>query len=440
MNIGWEIIIILLLIILNGVFTMSEIAVVSSKKPRLQQRANEGDAHAKKALELASNPNPFLSTIQVGITLIGVLVGAVGGATLGDKLTPIIAGIPVFAPYATSIALFIVVLLITYFSIVLGEIVPKRIGLQNPERLAASLAGPMLFISRIFRPLVWFLTKSSDFVLRLLGQKPSIETPVTEEEILVQIDQSKQAGVIEETEQDMVEGVFRMHERRVFSLMTPRSEIVWLDVKDSPEDIQKVIEESMYSRFPVCEDSLDNVLGIIKARDLLLESLHGEPLALKRNLQSVKYIPETSFASRALEIFKSGAAEMLLIVDEFGSVQGILTINDILEEIVGDLEVGEPQATQRQDGSWLLDGMLSIEDFKEIFNIRRIPDEDEYETLGGFVMTSLGRVPKATDRFEWTIFRFEVMDMDGNRVDKVLVTTIPPANPTEKQLDKPSPS
>jgi len=440
MNVGWEILIIFFLIILNGIFAMSEISVVSSKKPRLQQRANEGDVHAKKALELASNPNPFLSTVQVGITLIGVLAGAVGGATLGDKLTPIVAGIPVLEPYASSIALFIVVLLITYFSIVLGEIVPKRIGLQNPERLAASLAGPMLFISRIFQPLVWLLTKSSDLVLRLLGQKPSIETPVTEEEILVQIDQSKQAGVIEETEQDMVEGVFRMHERRVFSLMTPRSEIVWLDVNDSPEEIQKVIEESMYSRFPVCEDSLDNVLGIIKARDLLLESLHGEPLALKRNLQSVKYIPETAFASRALEIFKSGAAEMLLIVDEFGSVQGILTINDILEEIVGDLELGEPQATQRQDGSWLLDGMLSIEDFKEIFNIRRIPDEDEYETLGGFVMTSLGRVPKAADRFEWTVFRFEVMDMDGNRVDKVLVTTIPPAISSEKQQDKPSAS
>jgi len=438
MNIGWETLIIFLLIVLNGIFAMSEIAVVSSKKPRLQQRANEGDQRAKRALDLAGDPNPFISTVQVGITLIGVLAGAVGGATLGSQIAPFIARIPILAPYATSIALFIVVLFITFFSIVLGEIVPKRIGLQNPERIAASLAGFMLFISRIFQPLVWLLTKSSDLVMRLLGQKPSVEPPVTEEEILVQIDQGTQAGVIEETEQDMVEGVFRMHERRVFSLMTPRSEIVWLDVKDSPEDIQKVIEESMFSRFPVCEDSLDNVLGVIKARDLLLESLHGEPLALKLNLQQVKYIPETAFASRALEIFKSGAAEMLLIVDEFGSVQGILTMNDILEEIVGDLEVGEPQATQRQDGSWLLDGMLPIEDLKEIFNIRHIPDEDEYETLGGFVMTSLGRVPKPADRFEWTIFRFEVMDMDGNRVDKVLVTTIPPPATATSPETKPA--
>jgi putative hemolysin len=432
MNAGWEILIIFLLILLNGIFALSEISVVSSKKPRLQQRANEGDIRAKHALDLASNPSSFLSTVQVGITLIGILAGAVGGATLGDHLTPVIAQIPFLEPYASSLALFIVVLLITYFSIVLGEIVPKRIGLQNPERLAAALSGPMLIVSRIFKPLVWFLTKSSDGVMRLLGQKPSIESPVTEEEILVQIDQGMQAGVIEETEQDMVEGVFRMHEQRVFSLMTPRSEISWLDVNDSPDEIKKTIEESMFSTFPVCEDSLDNVLGIIKARDLLLESLHGEPLALKHNLQPVKYIPETAFASRALDIFKSGTAEMLLLVDEFGSVQGLLTINDILEEIVGDLELSEPQATQRQDGSWLLDGMLSIEDFKEIFNIRRIPDEDEYETLGGFVMTSLGRVPKPADRFEWTVYRFEVMDMDGNRVDKVLVTTIPPKTPPEE--------
>ena len=431
MNAGWEILIIFLLILLNGIFALSEISVVSSKKPRLQQRANEGDIRAKHALDLASNPSPFLSTVQVGITLIGILAGAVGGATLGDHLTPVIAQIPFLEPYAPSLALFIVVLLITYFSIVLGEIVPKRIGLQNPERLAAALSGPMLLVSRFFKPLVWFLTKSSDGVMRMLGQKPSVESPVTEEEILVQIDQGTQAGVIEETEQDMVEGVFRMHEQRVFSLMTPRSEISWLDVNDSPDEIKKTIEESMFSTFPVCEDSLDNVLGIIKARDLLLESLHGEPLALKHNLQPVKYIPEMAFASRALEIFKSGTAEMLLLVDEFGSVQGLLTINDILEEIVGDLELTEPQATQRQDGSWLLDGMLSIEDFKEIFNIRRIPDEDEYETLWGFVMTSLGRVPKPADRFEWTVYRFEVMDMDGNRVDKVLVTTLPPKTPPE---------
>jgi putative hemolysin len=436
MNIGAEILIIFLLIVLNGAFAMSEMSIVSAKKPRLQQRANEGNVNAKRALELSNSPTNFLSTIQVGITLIGTLTGEVGGATLGDQLTPLLAQVPLLRPYASSIALFLVVLLITFFSILLGELVPKRLALHNPENIAAFVATPMSAVSKLFSPLVWLLTKSSDLVIILFGSKPSDDPVVTEEEILVQIDQGTQAGVIQETEQDMVEGVFRMHERRVFSLMTPRSEVVWLDVKDSPEDIQQVIEESMYSRFPVCEDSLDNVLGIIKARDLLLESLHGQPLALKLNIQPVTYIPESAYASRALELFKAGMAEMLLIVDEFGSVQGVLTINDILEEIVGDLELGEPQATQRQDGSWLLDGMLSIEDFKELFNIRRLPDEDEYETLGGFMMNFLGRVPKAADRFEWTIYRFEVMDMDGNRVDKILVTTIPPAKPFEVEVGK----
>jgi putative hemolysin len=280
-------------------------------------------------------------------------------------------------------------------------------------------------VSALFKPFVWLMSKSSDLVLRLLGSKPSEEPPITEEEIQVLLDQGMQAGVIEESEQGMVAGVFRMHERRVSQLMTPRSEVVWLDVRDTPEQIRAAIEESQFSIFPVCQDSLDEVLGTIKARDLLIESLHGEPLALKHNLQQVSFIPETSFASRALDIFKTGSAEMLIIVDEFGSLQGILTISDILEEIVGDIETGTPQATQRQDGSWLLDGMLDVDDFKDIFNLRRLPDEDEYETLGGFIMIQLGRVPRAADRFEWNGLNFEVMDMDGNRVDKVLVTTKP---------------
>jgi putative hemolysin len=421
------VILIFVLIFLNAVFVLSEMSVVSSRKARLQQRTNEGDKLAGVALKLAEHPATFLSTVQIGITLIGILLGAFGEDALRVTLSNWFDNVPWLAPYSEPLGFFIgVVVITTTLSIIFGELVPKRIALQNPERIAAYIAGPMIFISKLFYPLVWFLDKATSLILRLLGFKPMAEHPVTEEEILVQLDQGMQAGVIEETEQDMVEGVFRMHERRVFSLMTPRSEIVWLDVKDTPQDIQKVIEESQFSRFPVCEDSLDNVLGIIKARDLLIESLRGEPLALKRNLQPVTYIPETAQASRALDMFKTGTAEMLLVVDEFGSVQGLLTINDILEEIVGDIEIGEPQATQRQDGSWLLDGMLTVEDFKEIFNVRYLPDEDEYETLSGFVMLQLGRVPLPSDHFEWNIFRFEVMDMDGNRVDKILVTTIPP--------------
>jgi putative hemolysin len=425
MNVGLEILIIIILILVNGLFVLSEAAVISSRKARLQQRANEGDKRARRALDLAENPTDFLSTVQIGITLIAVLSGALGGVTLAKEIEPFFLGIPLLAPYAAPVSLTLVVLVITFFSILVGELVPKRLALRNPENIARAAAAPMMTVSRIFKPFVWLMSKSSDGVLRLLGSRPSGEPPITEEEIQVLMNQGMQAGVIEETEQDMVEGVFRMHERRAFSLMTPRSEVVWLDVKDSPEEIQRAIEESQFSRFPVCEDSLDNVLGIIKARDLLLESLHGEPLALKRNLQPINYVPEKSFASRALEVFKTGSVEMLIVVDEFGSVQGILTISDILEEIVGDIETGEPQATQRQDGSWLLDGMLDIDDFKDIFNLRRLPDEDEYETLGGFIMIQLGRVPAAADLFEWNGLDFEVVDMDGNRVDKILVTTKP---------------
>lgn len=424
MNIGMEILIIFGLIILNGVFALSEIAVLSSRKARLQQRINEGDRGARMALRLAENPNIFLSTIQVGITLIGVLAGAVGGATIAEALGTQLELIPILQPYSHSLALGTVVLLITIFSLLLGELVPKRLALHSPEDIASSIAGPMNVISRLFSPLVRLLSGLTDLIVRMLGVTPSAEPPVTEEELQVLLDQGTQAGVFEESEQDMVQGVFRLNDRRVGSLMTPRNEIAWLDIRDTPDEVRLQIEENPYSRFPVCEDSLDNVLGIIEARDLLLESLHGEPLQLKRNLQSPVYIPETALASKSLDLFKSGSAEMMLVVDEFGSTQGLLTIYDILEEIVGDID-SEPQATQRQDGSWLLDGMLSSDDFKEIFNLRHMPDEDEYETLGGFVMLHLGRVPQAADRFDWNGLTFEVMDMDGKRVDKIMVMLKP---------------
>jgi putative hemolysin len=424
MNIGLEILIIFLLILLNGVFSLSEIAVVSSRKARLQQRINKGDQGAKTALQLTENPNIFLSTVQVGITLIGVLAGAVGGVTIAESLVPHFEKVPFLLPYARTISLALVVILITLFSLLLGELVPKQLALHSPEAIASAIAGPMNFISWLFSPLVRLLSGTTDLILRLLGVQPNQEPPVTEEELQVLLDQGTQAGIFEASEQDMVEGVFRLNDRRVGSLMTPRSEIAWLDVNDTPEQIRQQIEENPYSRFPVCEDSLDNVLGVIEARDLLLESLHGEPLQLKRNIQEPVYLPETALASKSLDLFKFGTAEMMLVVDEFGSIQGLLTIFDILEEIVGDID-NEPQATQRQDGSWLLDGMLTIDDFKEIFNLRHLPDEDEYETLGGFVMLHMGRVPQTADRFDWSGLTFEVMDMDGKRVDKVMVMLKP---------------
>ena len=351
MNIGLETLIIFVLIILNGVFVLSEIAVLSSRKARLQQRINEGDKGAADALKLAENPNIFLSTTQVGITLIGVLTGAVGGATIADALSVQFDQIPLLQPYAHSLALGCVVVVITFFSLLFGELVPKRLAVHSPEDIASAIAGPMNLVSLIFSPLVRLFSGITDLIISLLGVKPNDEPPVTEEELQVLLDQGTQAGVFEESEQDMVEGVFRLNNRRVGSLMTPRNEIAWLDVNDTPDEIRLQIEENPYSRFPVCEDSLDNVIGVIEARDLLLESLHGEPLQLKRNLQAPVYIPETALASKSLDLFKFGTAEMMLVVDEFGSTQGLLTIYDILEEIVGDID-NEPQATQRQDGSW----------------------------------------------------------------------------------------
>ena len=425
MNITTEIIIILAIILVNAIFVLSEMSVASSRKARLQQRINDGDRRAATVLHLIENPNLFLATVQIGITLVGVFVGAVGGARLAAPLSRVLAGVPALAPYAPSLALGIVVISITFVSIVLGELVPKRIALHNPERIAAILAGPMIFVSKLFRPFVWILGKITDFILKLLGIEPGTEPPVTEEEIQLLIDQGTQAGVFEEAEQDMVEGVFSLADQRVYSLMTPRPDIVWLDIADSVEEIRQKLVESNFSRFPVRQGSLDVIVGIVKATDLLVQSLNNEPILLKNLLKPAFFVPETMFASRALEVLKEKGTDMLLVIDEFGALQGLLTINDILEEIVGELEIDEPQATQRQDGSWLLDGMLEVDEFKEIFHLPVLPHEDEYETLSGFVMVSLGRVPQPTDRFEWHGLNFEVMDMDGRRVDKVLVTTLP---------------
>jgi putative hemolysin len=321
------------------------------------------------------------------------------------------------------------VLIITYFSIILGELVPKRLAIQNPEKIASRFVRPMLLFSKILSPVVRFLSISTEVVLRLIGIRPSNEPPVTEEEIHVLLDQGTQAGIFEEAEQDMVAGVFRLNDRRVYSIMTPRTEIFWLDMRDTIDEIIKKMAEGSYSRFPVCQGSLDNVLGIVKARELLTRSMAGEAIRLKECLSPALFIPETTFASRALEIFKESDKELVLVIDEYGGVTGLLTINDVIEEIVGDIETSEPQITQRQDGSWLLDGMLDIDEFKELFNLGVLPNETDYETLAGFVMASLGKIPRSSDQFEWEGLRFEVVDMDGRRVDKVLVTTLP-ARPT----------
>ena len=431
-----EVIVIGALIVLNGILAMSEAALVASRKTKLQQFANEGDTASKTALKLTADPNIFLSTIQIGITLIGVLSGAVGGATISEQLALEFNKIPAVQTYSEALALGIVVMVITVLSLWLGELVPKRMALHNPEQIARIVAGPMTFISKVFSPLVRILSRSTDFVLNLFGVKASNEPPITEEEFQVLLDQGTQAGVFEESEQDMVEGVFSLGDQRVYSLMTPRTEIVWLDIDETIEEIRAKIAENDYSRFPVRQDTLDVILGIVKARDLLVPSLKGETIRLKDLLKPAYFIPETMLASKALEIFKESHTDILLVIDEFGGLQGLLTINDIVEEIVGEMGLGEPQATQRQDGSWLLDGMLEVDEFKDIFNLNALPHEDEYETLSGFVMMSLGRVPKTADNFEWKGYRFEVIDMDGRRVDKVLVTTLPQNPLAQESRDK----
>jgi len=422
-----EIIIIILLIIANGVFAMSETAFVSARKVRLQQRANDGDKKAAAALELANSPNRLLSTVQLGITLIGILAGAFGGATVAQAVGVYIRDISWLAPYSDAVALTIVVAGITYLSLVIGELVPKRIALNNPERIAIFMVTPMRTLSTIASPFIHLLSISTEGILRLIGLRPSGEPPITEEEINVLIEEGTQIGTFEAAEQDMIERIFRMGNRRVNSLMTHRPDIVWLEVADTSQEIRQVIRESTYSRFPVCHEGLDNVLGMVHVKDLLLQCMAGQPFDIKAVLQEPLYVIESTSTLKVLELFKKTGKQAALVIQEYGDIQGLITLNDILEAIVGDISstggLDNPQAVQREDGSWLFDGMLPIDEFKDILHIRELPEEasGDYETLAGFVLIELGRVPIATDHFEWDTFRFEVVDMDGRRIDKVLV-------------------
>jgi len=429
-----EISIIFLLILANAVFSLSEMAIVSSRKVRLQQLINQGDKRAKAALELAESPNHFFSIVQVGIILINILNGVFGGATLAKRLGVVVSQIkfiPYVSAYSEPISFGIVVLLITYFALIIGELVPKRVALNNPEKIALLIAVPMRFLAKLALPIVHLLSLSTDAVLKILGIKPSLEPQVTEEEIKILIEQGTEAGTFEEAEQDMVERVFRLGDRPVSYLMTPRPDIVWLDLADSPEENRQKMIENGYSRYPVCQEELDHVLGVIPVVDLLARSLSNEPFDLTMGLRQPVFIPESTRGLKVLELFKQTVTHMALVVDEYGVIQGLVTLNDIMSEIVGDVSASlagdEPQAIQREDGSWLVDGMLSVEEFGDLFNISRLDMEEHgnYQTLGGFIITHLGRIPATADHFEWRNMRFEVVDMDGNRVDKILITVIP---------------
>ena len=435
-----EIFIVLLLIIVNAIFVMSEMAIVSVRKVRLQQIANQGNANARVALRLANAPNQFLGTVQIGITLLAILSGALGESVIARQLLLLLSLIPWLTPYREAIASITAVLIITYLTLVIGELVPKRLALNNPERLAIALAGPMQILSIITSPVVHLLSTSTDVVIRLLGIKPSTDPQVTEEEIKVLIEQGTEAGTFEEAEQDMLNRVFRLSDRRVSALMTPRPDIVWLDLDDSPEVNRQTMLDNLHSQFPVCQGELDNVLGIIHVNDLLSRCLSNQPLDLTTALRRPLYVPESTPGLKILELFKQSGTHFAIVVDEYGVIQGLVTLNDILEEIVGDIPatdgLDEPQAVQREDGSWLLDGMLPVEEFFELFDIEELSREhrSNYHTMGGFVITHLGRIPNAADHFVWRGMRFEVMDMDGNRVDKVLV--IPVAAKPDKQTNE----
>jgi putative hemolysin len=441
-----EVLLLLALILVNGVFSGSEMAVASSRKARLQERADRGDAGARAALELSENPNRFLSTVQIGITLVGVLTGAFGGATLAASLSRLLAGVPALAPYRDALSFGLVVAVVTYLSLILGELVPKRLALNSPERTAASVARPMMALSRLAGPVVAVLGASTDAVLRLLGVKRSDEAQVTEEEIKVMIGQGAEAGVFEPGEPDLVDGVLSLGDRQVGELMTPRTRLVALDLDDPVEVNVRKMAQSPHANFPVYRGSIDSLIGLVSVKDVWAAASRGDAAAvLAPDLEGLArpplYVPETLRALRLLERFKHRPAgsgpggaqpELAVVIGEHGGTEGLITLTDLMEAIVGDLPgagaAGPEAAVRREDGSWLVDGGLDADELRERLGLETVPDpsREEYHTVGGFVMQRLGSVPAPGDRFDWEGHRFEVMDMDGHRVDKVLVTPLAP--------------
>ncbi len=421
-----EILIILLLLVANGVFAMAEIAVVSARKIRLQQRAEEGDARASAALKLAQNPTQFLSTVQVGITLIGIFAGAFGGATLASSVAEWLAQFPILAPYAEALALVLVVSVITYCSLIIGELVPKAIALSNPEGIAGAVAAPLAAIARFANPVVSLLSLSTTLVLKLFRIEAA-DHHVTEEEIRALIKQATVSGEVEPVEQKIVEQVFLLGDRRVQSIMTPRHEIEWLDVNEGLEALQKHVADTRHPRVLVCDGSLDTVLGIVHAEELLARKLAGSPVDLRTLLRPPVYVPATLSVFQLLEQFRSTHVHVALVLDEYGAIEGLVTSTDILEGLVGEMPAEPSQEPgpihQRDDGSWLVDGTASMDDLVREAALPAPPADEAgtYHTLAGFVMTRLARVARTGDRFTWEGFRFEVVDMDGRRVDKVLV-------------------
>jgi putative hemolysin len=406
---------------------MFEIALISSRKTRLKEALKRGNNKAKTALDLAESPNTFLSTVQIGITLIGIFAGAYGGAALAGELSLFLNRYEFIAPYSESVSLGLIVFVITYLSLVLGELAPKRIALNNPEKIAMTFAAPMKFLSSAAAPLVKFLSFSTELIIKILRIKPSKEPPITEEEIRSLIDLGARSGVFEEYEQDMVERIFKLGDKRVNVLMQHRMDIEYIDINDTTENIKKQAAETRFSRLPVCDGSIDEMLGTVKIKDLILKGFSNNSFDIKPLLQKPLYVPENMKAYKALELFKKNRTRFALVINEYGSIEGLITITDILESIVGDIEVDSAanasMVVKREDGSYLMDGLILIDELKEALQINALPNEEhrEYDTLGGFVIMQLGKIPAEGDKFAWGNYTFEVVDMDGNRIDKVLV-------------------
>ncbi|HAR64386.1 MAG: hypothetical protein DKM50_13485 [Candidatus Margulisiibacteriota bacterium] len=426
-----EIIAVAGLILFNGILAMAEIAIISSRKTKLQELSRKGDLKAATALKLAKTPNSFLSTIQIGITLVSILSGAFGGATIAEQLSSYLADIPSLEPYSNVLGIGIVVIIIGYFTLVFGEIVPKRLGMTNPEKISIKVARPIDFLSRLFHPVVRFLGFSTNIVLSLFGIKPSKGTPVTEEEIKVLIEQGAREGILKKVETEIVERVFMLDDRRINSLMTPANRVVWINIDDADKEISDTILNSHFSRFPVCNGTLDKVLGIVHLKSLFSIGCDIKASRLRSILQQPLFVTEGMRALKVMTMFKESGVHTAIVVDEYGVVQGIVTLNDILEVVIGELHPAneprmEPEAVQREDGSWLIDGDFTIVEFKELFQIERMPEEDKnlYLTIAGFVTLQFGDIPRTSAHFLWDGFRFEVVDTDGRKIDKVLVTPL----------------
>lgn len=423
-----QIAIVFLLILLNGFFAMAEMAVVSARKARLQHAAELGREGARVALELKRDPGRFLSTVQIGITVIGVLASAFGGATLADALAQYLETFPGWvADYAKSLSFVVVVILISYFSLILGELVPKRVALSRPEFIAARLSWLLQLMAAISRPAERLLSASSNLVLRIIPMRSGEPPPVTEEEITLMLREATAAGHFQAAETAMVQMVFRLGDRRISAVMTPRTQVEWLDLTDSEEETRRKIRDSAYSRFPVVEDGPQHVVGIVQVKDLHTAALAGRPFDLRSALRPPLYLPNTVTALRALEIFKKSGSPMALVVDEYGDFEGVVTLHDILQSLVGDIAdptaVDSQAVVRREDGSWLVDGMVTVDEVKDLTALPWLPgeDSDDFQTLGGFMMARINRVPKVGDRINVNGFRFEVVDMDGRRVDRVLI-------------------